>query len=469
MGVKASLPVVRTNRHGDGERESHEGLRRLAECLDIRADLAWLEARWLSLPMECPREFCASRSRVCLRAPWCRRTRLLNAFDVLTHKLEQEPGLAARMGGKHGYSSTAKSVVRRAYPNAAGGPGSVLDVVSEIPILDQLKRLRKSLEGNDRKVQLLHLALLLLLDLPAEDLVSTLADVCERVQRCSSAQRQAFALLVLRAAETMSATGRTPGATHATHASHGPEWALRRAYEILEAYIDEHKLRAFESSCTQPARLYFTAVGDRWGERDMDVHGVSWYVEVVARGGLGMAMPILIDVDDSQAKAFCDHWAALKPSAWEAFKAPDSFGAHFTAVARKARCSPADFVQRSVKQGELPAGYRPGPPRSHGAFETPGRRRALAVHVHRLSHFFTREVFVRLCLETLNAETRPEYVGWRAASEALYRAFRVAHLGAQAGAPPPETLVEYLYNDEYFTEFSTVNGARFLAWLGVIY
>jgi len=91
----------------------------------------------------------------------------------------------------------------------------------------------------------------------------------------------------------------------------------------------------------------------------------------------------------------------------------------------------------------------------------------LATTMQRFAHFFRRDFLVRRMFENLNAEGKPEHMGFRKAADTLFAAFREE---AERGgiSVRAESLVEFVYADEYFTEFDTTACALFFAWLGVV-
>jgi len=178
---------------------------------------------------------------------------------------------------------------------------------------------------------------------------------------------------------------------------------------------------------------------------------------------LGIQTPLLPVYDDTEAFGVVDFWAGLKDECWQHFSDPAHFGADFEGIAQLKKDG---LVRQSVPQGQLPSGVYSRQPKDLGNRAVDGGgakkiRQALAVYLERFSSFFSRDFFVRKAFETLNAEVKPEHVGWRKACETLFQDYKSEYgLGE-------DSLVEHCYRDEYFVDLDVDRVHRFFAWLGV--
>jgi len=217
------------------------------------------------------------------------------------------------------------------------------------------------------------------------------------------------------------------------------------------------------SGLHEPARFYYHCIGDEGQKNHVDVHGLNWYL-CALRGGLGVQLPIMPHDTDRDKMSVCDVWGGLSPDAWEAFADPRYFGLKMEGVKalhRGNRDKARAFVARRVGQSPFD-----GSPSDTEASARGGDGR-LTTTMQRFAHFFRRDFLVRRMFENLNAEGKPEHMGFRKAADTLFTAFRedVERGGIRVRT---ETLVEFVYADEYFTEFDTTACTLFFAWLGVV-
>eukprot|EP00386_Alphamonas_edax_P004071 GDKI01012703.1.p1 GENE.GDKI01012703.1~~GDKI01012703.1.p1 ORF type:complete len:629 (-),score=203.22 GDKI01012703.1:217-2103(-) len=85
-----------------------------------------------------------------------------------------------------------------------------------------------------------------------------------------------------------------------------PPLSVVRACGILlhqsMRWVDERKEKTFKSVFLEPAKMYFRAVGDKYGEQDVDTHAANTYT-CVLMACLGVSLPRTFHVDDEWAAA----------------------------------------------------------------------------------------------------------------------------------------------------------------------
>lgn len=143
--------------------------------------------------------------------------------------------------------------------------------------------------------------------------------VCDRATRCSSAQRQAFNVLVahsyhiierkqLAAESNPPASPAQPpldrsnkailhdflsGTKRAAPVPDSRQAALLRVYECVEDFLDEFKEKAFASAFVEPARFYFDVVSDAFQRDHVDIHGFNWFLALL-HATLGAQVPAFL-------------------------------------------------------------------------------------------------------------------------------------------------------------------------------
>mmetsp|Transcript_99280 Transcript_99280/g.266766 ORF Transcript_99280/g.266766 Transcript_99280/m.266766 type:complete len:358 (-) Transcript_99280:105-1178(-) len=290
-------------------------------------------------------------------------------------------------------------------------------------------------------------------------------EMCDVAHRCGSARKQTFYGLVSYCCSLKAATNLRENSSKAPH-----EEALCRFEECIEDFIDDHKAQAFASAFLAPARYYLHFTDRKHGAENLLVHGSNWYITLV-HSTLGMELPLSGHYDDHVIRysSTVDFWRGLTPGAWDFFSKPENFGKYSTDVPRLP--DDVSFIENEeLPAGELPKGYDPGPKAMglgnlavHPGHDHSDMRKGLAVYLERFAHFFRTDFFVRKAFETLNAEGKPEHIGFRRAAETLYSRYRrdVLH-GSGSGS-----LLEHVY-DEYCTQLDVPRVSAFFAWLGVI-
>ena len=128
-----------------------------------------------------------------------------------------------------------------------------------------------------RRVQL-GVAFHFLLEVATPDLiVAKLSEAGDRGQRCMSAKKLGFNLLVRcacelkEAADEEGAEGVAAAILRQQSDLTSAAGAKEHVLTCFEDFLDDHKSNAFASAFIEPARFYFTAVGDANGERHVNV------------------------------------------------------------------------------------------------------------------------------------------------------------------------------------------------------
>ena len=267
---------------------------------------------------------------ICIARAFYAYTSLGRHTERIRRLVAQDAALARKAGEASEVENTLVSIVQMAYKlTTARAARSQTDIMGGQIIVSTIQSLWRAL-GTQQQLMLSH-ALREILELEQPDgLVAKLSEVCDRAPRCSSAQKQAFNLLIQHAGKLTDAASRKQGTADAIHRDpikgyvamlqenlwyilgHKPagetvistpvgrspvgtprrllpstievseldcrEGALERLYAVFGDYLDEHKERAFKSAFEEPARFYFDCVDDAAGRDHVNVHGLNWYL-----------------------------------------------------------------------------------------------------------------------------------------------------------------------------------------------
>ena len=412
-------------------------------------------------------EFEAALASVCLSPRLIQTTGL----DRVARHLQQLKTTNAkahdRLTSRDGYESALKAAVKKAYPSQ--DPSRVRDLANGVHLLPTLSRLHTAPVAYAMHVMVKS-------DAP-DTLLAKLSEAADRAHRCHSAQMQARHLLLGHASRLLERAEQPGQRRGAESGEGGAAAAERRAAQerfeaCFEALVDEWKQNAFASAFVEPARCYFDRLNAHHGRDHVNVHGLNWYL-VLLNEAVGFRLPLVPDEDEPEGefwKGLADHWAGLDDAAWGAFAAPANFGKGFEGIAalKKGAAARVDTRWLGGRRAEGAFRYNGGaqPPPTNalrGALRRdPKLRAALAVYVERFCSFFSAERLAPKAFEILNAESRPEHAGVRGAMETLYAAYRAEY------ALEAETLVEHVYEDEYYTALDGAAVRRFLGWTGVL-
>lgn len=199
------------------------------------------------------------------------------------------------------------------------------------------------------------------LDTP-DSLVAKLGEVIDRAVRCASAKRLAFDT-VLRHAHTL-ATTKTGSkdrsvspARAATESKDSKEMSFDKAqamlHDIMEEYVDQHKLYAYKSAIEEPCRAYFNAVRNTSQRDHFNVHGLNWYLAGVM-SSIGMQLPLVPFLSDWCLMGFATYWHAKgSDRMWAEFNKTENFGRPFEAIPAIARMRSQDMGRAEVNRFQV--------------------------------------------------------------------------------------------------------------------
>ena len=222
-------------------------------------------------------EFERALNAICLLPEWLGHTRLQRFTRMINQALSADPPLAGRLEHKEYVSTLIIDLVTKGYalPERAAA-STQRDAAYGFLVFDSIQALYDGMSPA-RRVQL-GIALHFLLELASPDLiVAKLSEAGDRGQRCMSAKKLGFNLLVRCACELKEAADEegVEGVAAAIMRQQNDVTSAAGAKEhvlaCFEEFLDDHKSNAFASAFTEPARFYFAAVGDAEGERHVTV------------------------------------------------------------------------------------------------------------------------------------------------------------------------------------------------------
>ena len=313
------------------------------------------------------------------------------------------------------------------------------------------------------------------------------AEVCDRSIYCPQMKVTAFNVLVRHAAAAAvdtttvepeadcgdtataaTAATATTTATAATTATAGMEAALRRVYECMADYVDQHKDSAFRSSFVEPSKYYaHHSKLEKWVENNVETHAINYYAALL-NSTLGVHLPFMPLYWEDWPETLVDFWSGLDDACWKQFADPVNFGLGHATI--KCMRDPTGFISDAgVARAQFPQGKRPSTalafandavnPKCPAA-----RTKVFALYLERFAHFFSWEFFLPKAFHHLNSELRPEHHGFRKASETLYQVYRTACPDVATA----DNFVEFCFEDDMFTVFSAANVAAFWEWIGLV-
>mmetsp|Transcript_24914 Transcript_24914/g.50608 ORF Transcript_24914/g.50608 Transcript_24914/m.50608 type:complete len:856 (-) Transcript_24914:80-2647(-) len=461
-----------------------------------RMDSEDITSRW-SKPRIRLKEYCKAAETMCLSPQWVAHTRLLRYVRGTRILLQNDQRMKEQYLSNQYFEQLLVQLIKKAFQLSADSDAKhQKDGITGANIFEAGSSLWNSMKW--RKPYMTHAIHILVEHEDRDTIVVKLSEVCDRATRCSSAQRQAFNVLVghsyhiIQRKQSASVPGQQPAGASYPKSDTIPEadsrqtlrvflnggeprsrdvecaeGALQRVYECVEDFLDDFKEKAFFSAFIEPCRFYFDIVGDESGRDHVNVHGLNWYLALL-NSTLGAQVPLLPELSDPHLMGVSDFWAALSDESWRAFAAPENFGKDFQGIGDLKKAA-ARKLKKRVCAGQLPEGFnlRMNLPKLLGnAAVDPGARKGskqrLAIYIERFAHFFRAEYLVARMFETLNAENKPEHVGFRKACAVLFAEYR-----EETGAED-ESLIEHVYADELYTELDVGRVLDFFAWLHVV-
>mmetsp|Transcript_9070 Transcript_9070/g.15545 ORF Transcript_9070/g.15545 Transcript_9070/m.15545 type:complete len:865 (+) Transcript_9070:125-2719(+) len=432
-----------------------------------RANSPDIVARW-SRPRICQplKEYDHATNTFCLNPQWVGHTRLVRYLQATSEAFKADRSLQKEMSTPSTFDAVSIQAIKKGYRlRSDSSAADQKDLVHNCNVLHKMKALYQT--SASRQPYLTY-AVQILVKLEHPDaIVAKLSEVCDRAERCTSAQRQAFNLLVAHSFHLLEVHEHRADDSNLD----SREGAFAHVLQCLEDFLDDHKERAFKASFMEPTRLYFDLVGDSCQRDHVNVHGLNWYLAFL-HSALGVQVPLLPEYNDPHVMGFADFWKALEDEAWQCFSDPVHFGADFEGIS-KLKQHGRRLLKQNVPRCQFPAGHATRSPKQFGndavnpAHECSSRRCELAIYAERFAHFFNHGFFLRKALETLNSEVKPEHAGFRKACETLYGFYRSENC-TEAFPIDQATFLEYCYVDEYFMELDIARVADFFAWLGVV-
>jgi len=233
----------------------------------------------------------------------------------------------------------------------------------------------------------------------------------------------------------------------------------------------------------EPARFFYSMVGNGTGADNVDTHGNNWYISFL-NSTLNCHLPLFAAYWDTWPNATTDFWVGLSEAAWAEFGADNHFGMQYQGihVFKKSDAKSTFLKDGGVQNAQLPRGNGNMNPAKHWANEAVNPKndetKKLAIYAERFAHFFERRYFVNKAFNKLNSEEKPEHAGFRKACETLYEQYRKEQSAffpdeyfTKKELPQGElddSLIEHAFHDDMYIEFATENIDRFFVWLGVM-
>lgn len=393
-------------------------------------------------------EYSDAVTSISLDGKWLSHTKQQKYLRYIEESFKINPTLRSKMYNVCEFESILDKLILKAFSESNLNPRNVIDAFTEKNIFQTMKNLFVSI--NDRQPYLSYALNLLCENAESDTIISKLAEACDRADRCMSAQRQAFNILICAAYNTGHNT--TDSIKYLSDLS-TKEGALIRLYECVEDYLDDHKERAFISSFIAPARFYYHLTNNSFGKDHVNIHGLNWYLALL-HATLGIQLPYLPTINDCDLMGVIDFWKGLTDDAWNIFCDPNNFGSDFEGIKEfKSSTSVQKYLKTNlVQDGEFPIGYRTNSAKELGndAISLDSNMQdihmKLSLYLNRFSFFFRREFLIKKIFESLNSELKHEHIGFRKAFETLYNIYRIECLTEDS----PDSYLEYCYVDEYY-------------------
>ena len=201
------------------------------------------------------------------------------------------------------------------------------------------------------------------------------------------------------------------------------EEALEHIHTCVADFMDDFKDCAYKSAIEEPARFYFNACGNTEWRDHVNVHGINWYLSMV-RGAFGANCPRIPMDNEDDANGFADHWQGLNGEAWCVFSKPENFGKSFEGIRELRGRNPMTFVSDAgLAKGNVRSKARTFGGSNSTKLEERARQGDPKVlpYTARFAYFFRAEFFPKRLFEVLNAEHKPEQAGFRRACDDIFR------------------------------------------------
>jgi len=326
---------------------------------------------------------------------------------------------------------------------------------------------------NDQRVGLCYLFLLKYS--PPDSIFSLIENLSDRVHRCQSAQRQAFNLLVEDAVNAFeSFAGREdetktkyddlipqPGSLPEKILDSGNNGGDPKDFILtcVEHWLDDFKMSAYTSAFLEPARYYFHVTSNHHHRDHVNVHGLNGFIAII-NGWFEMEIPIVPMLNDHDAfKGCADIWRGLSDDCWKVFADPQNFGKSFEGIRGLSDSMITDRKFSSFDSGKSFCGQNANTMLANAK----KRKTKLKLYADKFAHFFRPDYMVKKMFENLNAESRVNYLGYRAASEKLFDIYKLQFRQID----PSSSFLEYFY-DDMMTTLDLNKATHWFSWIGVI-
>jgi len=422
----------------------------------------------------------AMHERVCIEKYWMETTRFLRYIHIIDKCFERSPSLRALCENKE----SSKKVI------------SCLATHSKHHEAQRVLTRLWNIGDNRSQKQYIIAAYLQILKYDTFDGIWALVErIVDRIDRCQSAQRQAFTLLIQYGAHvyefpcdsnigncfkfdsdriddlipSIQEKGSRIIHTHNIFslannkimeldkdARAAFQTALQNIHFMVEDFLDTHKENAFKSALHEPARFYFHLCGNTHHRDHVNVHGLNGFLCLI-RGWFGCQLPLSpLSTDEDTFKGCADIWSGLSDKAWEVFQEEANFGKDFEGLKGLNSNMLTDNIHGSHHAGHGFVG------RNAACMETAARNKdpRYLKYANKFAYFFRKEFLMKKMLEVLNAEGKPEYTGFGKACEVLFPLFKKEHDLIE------DTFLESMY-DENFMHLDVDRAAQFFWFCGI--
>ncbi len=410
---------------------------------------------------------------ICVTGDWMADTLLLRQLREVTVNAKDQLSINMKEG-RALFSKELVEVIKKAYDlSGEQAAKNQMDVIHNIRVYD--RGLAAYLVTEEKKKPYFTHALQVLLEheVDTSALVSKLSEMVDRSLHCRQVQVKAFNVIVAYAYRLLTTKKRNQKhkATNADDVDvdlTDYKAALRRFFECVEDYIDDHKENAFKSAFQEPAKYYFhhRANREQWNEENVETHGINWYLAML-NATLAIHLPLLPAYWDNWTEVCVDFWVGLNDDCWEEFSKKEHFGLGYQGIA-SLKEKDRFFRNDRVPRGQFPVGYHPPIPKmfANDLVNPQGDKKyqkTCAVYLERFASFFSEDFFVSKSFNKLNSEEKPEHTGFRKACQTLYKEYR-----QQNQIVHEAEFLDYCFEDDMYTKLDIPRVSAFFAWLGVI-
>ena len=419
--------------------------------------------------------YTATHEQISIKDHWMENTRSLRYIQAIKKYFERSPRLLTKCKDK----KFSKEIIHRLAARSMHHNAQ-----------DALTKLWEAGDSTRQKRHYVIVAYLQILKYDASDGCWAVVErVVDRIYRCQSAQKQAFILVIQHGAlsyespcfskseasfECDELDNLIPSIKkRESHNTSSPvddkllleldrdmratyQKSLQKIHFMVEDFLDTHKENAFRSALHEPARFYFHLCGNVHHRDHVNVHGINGFLCLV-RGWFGCQLPLSpLSSDTDTFKGCADIWSGLSDEAWEVFQDEANFGKDFEGLKGLNRNMLTDRSHGTYSAGHTFVG------RNAADMEAAARNKdkRYLKYADKFAFFFKKEFLMKRMFEVLNAEGKPEYVGFGRVCEVLYPLFKKEHGFSE------DTFLESMY-DEDLMHLDVDRVARFFWFCGI--